>query len=42
MLSESVATEMTDAMTGVFGALRHHVVDSLWRDSIDSGVAEVD
>ena len=42
MLSESVATEMTDAMIEVFGSLRHHVVDSLWRDSSDSGVAEVD
>ena len=29
-------------MIEVFGSLRHHVVDSLWRDSIDSGVAEVD
>lgn len=42
MLSQSVATEMTDAMIGVFGSLRHHVVDSLWLDSIDFGVAEVD
>lgn len=38
MLFESAATEMI----GVFGSLRHHVVDSLWRDSIDFGVAEVD
>ena len=42
MLSQSVATEMTDAMIGVFGSLRHHVVDFLWLDSIDFGVAEVD
>lgn len=42
MLFESVATEMADAMIGVFGSLRRHVVDFLWRDSIDSGVVEVD
>ena len=38
MLFESAATEMI----GLFGSLRRQVVNFLWRDSIDSGVAEVD